>query len=596
MKLHDFQNSAIDQIVDSFKTHKNVCLSYYTGSGKTNIFLELCHRLIKTNPNIKIGVSAFLSLEIRDQVVERAKDFGLKHLIEKITSYKEIDQNKNIYVFLPQSVYRRDDLPQLDYLIIDECHAGTSHDCVMINTIFKKNCNSQTKVLLVSATPWDTLVNKRFANAPVLKRSLDEGLRDGLITDFKFYAEEAQIEFKKEDFTRVGDLSAHAASREMSVLKSACLGKMRHLIKKYGDSLGSKILVICPPGNGGEIARFLAKELNGKYFIQVFNAKQIDALLTKALSYKDNVEILNNFLKEENGRLLFVVNKCSTGFDMKNLDTVIDLTMTRNIKILAQRAGRIARKNGNKEKRYFYVYDKSLLKGQLEWIICTMIDFALGAYDGWNTRSVKHRKVQIGTHQPLSTDGIKVSQIVKLLTDKESIHNIRTLSYVSYARPTKWDLKKAIETAKTYSSRTEMWSKLPTLYKWFRLNAKDEMDKIFPLKYKLHNIDENIKALEWYKGMHREEFKNANRRLYEWIISNKRNDLLDKYLKPPKYRQYWDVKSTIKVLKTLRTWSHVRGYPGMRHWMRNNGSQAKWRRSWEQYRITKSNEIIVPKK
>jgi superfamily II DNA or RNA helicase len=386
MKLYDFQNDCVDDILSAFSKHRSVCLSWYTGAGKTNVFSEMCRTLIAANPKIKIGISAYLTREIKEQVTERLHEFGLGDATHMFTASAIYPKDKNIYVFNPQTIFRKPPEIHFDYFIVDESHVGIAEDTTMLRGIVAKTCSKKTKFLLVSATPWDTLALDEFKGCPVLKRPLDQGLKDGLITDFKFHAEAAQITFTPEDFTRQGDLGRTASQRNMAVLKSACIGKLKNLIGKYDKQLGRKVLVICPVGNFTEVPRAMAEQFGGLTFIQDRLLDEVDGTVSHR---SDQAHNLKRFKEDPSVRFLFVANKCQVGFDMQSLSSVVDLTMSRNIKILAQRVGRVARKNGKQEKHYFYVYDQSLMKGRLEWLVSTMIDFSLGAYDGWTTRLAK---------------------------------------------------------------------------------------------------------------------------------------------------------------------------------------------------------------
>lgn len=574
MKLYDFQNRCVDDLITGFKTEKTQCLSWYTGSGKTNIFIEFCDRLIKNNPKVKIGISAYLTTEIRDQVFERIRQLGLvekSHMV--VSGSLKYLPKKNITVFNPQAMVK--DIPNVkfDYFIVDESHAGMDDACIMLKTIMQKTCTRNTRVLLVSATPWDILGLKRFKNAKLYKRSLDQGLHDGLVTNASFFAEEAQVTFTPEDFNRLGDLNKNAATRSMAVLKSSCIGKMEHLIQVYNEELGSKVLVICPPGNLSEIAHELAQRFNGLPFLQAGGGRT-----RGSESWENTEENLNRFMTDPRIRFLFVVNKCQVGFDFKELNSVVDLTMSRNIKVLAQRFGRITRKNGLKKKSYFYVYDKSMMKDRLEWLVATMVDFCLGHYDGWTTKSAKYRPISInknfGLKYPISTT---LAEVISALRDDE-IRNKKTLSFVSHERPTKWTLDKAIDAASSFASRTEMWSKRPSLYKWFRLNAKAEMDKIFPLKIQLGKWNEArvIEVMKLCKS--RKEFYNKYPGADDWMFSHGKTSLRDVHLPPSRYPA-WTIERADAALSKIRSWNEVR-QTGFRSWMRVNGGERYWKQRW----------------
>lgn len=572
LKLYPQQEECITRIIKGFQTRRAQCLAWYTGAGKTNIFLELCARLIKANPGIKIGISAYLTSDIKDQIFERAKQFDIPAF--NVTAGTKISETHNLYIFNPQSIYKKGLPFSLDYLIVDESHAALTEGTKMLRLIMKRDCTKDTKLLLVTATPWDVLALKEFEGIPVFKRPLDAGLTDGLITDFTFHAEEAQVTFDPNDFLRSGELKGKAVTAQMSVLKSACIGKLHHLIKKYDKQLGDKVLVICPPGNISEVARTLALEFGGLCFLQ--RQSGISHTVTHWKNTDDNLRL---FRENPKIRFLFVVNKCSVGFDMKKLTSVVDLTMSRNIKVLAQRTGRIARKNGAEEKHYFYCYDKSLLKNQLEWLIATMIDFCLGAYDGWKTNAVKSRETRVSSWSLVHPYTTTLKEIVRVLREPALIENKRTLRYLNNARtPTKWTLENAKAKMATYSSRTELWAKEPGLYKWFRHNAKAEMDHFFPFRYSRIPLDEKAVIQILKKIKFRIEMKTHFPTAREWIKRNKRQDLMETYGPPNRSQVKWTEKTVTDLLKRMKTWAYIRSYAGARRWMSNHGGEAHWKR------------------
>lgn len=578
MKLYSFQEDGISTLLAGFKTNRTQCLAWYTGAGKTNTFLELCRRLIKQDPKIKIGISSYFTGEIRNQIAERATEFGIPAY--KITVGKNIPTEHNLYIFNPQTVFRAGLPFVLDYFVIDEGHAGMDPSTVMIRGIMKNSCSKDTKILLVSATPWDTLALKEFRDIPVLKRPLDQGLSDGLLTDFTFHAEETQITFDEKDFSREGNLTSTAAMREMSVLKSACLGKMKNILSKYDRELGDKVLVICPPGNISEVARTLQENFGGLSFLQTLQREKIS-------HWENTNDNLVKFKNDPNIRFLFVTNKCSVGFDMQNLCSIIDLTMSRNIKVLAQRCGRIARKNKRQKKHYFYVYDQSLMKDRLEWLVATMIDFCLGAYDGWNTRTAKYRPTKINQWAFTHPYTVTLSEVIRALACKSAIKNMRTLSYLTSKQPTKWTLALAKEKMSSYSSRTEMWDKNPALYKWFRHNAKAEMDEFFPLRIKQWNEKTVIAVLKRVKS--RKELKqNPNAGAADWIARNKRSDLIEKYGPKSNCIRQWNSTSVMNLVRNLKSWGHIRNYSGARSWISKNGGESKYRSIWCKLNPTKA--------
>ena len=261
--------------------------------------------MIRKDPSIKIGISAYLTTEIREQITERIRSYISAEKVQTVTADADIIQGKNVYIFLPYTIYGRDNESnlRLDLLVVDEAHVGLDEECLMLRTIERKFCKKDTKILLVTATPWDLLAKAKYKEIQVYKRSLQDGISDGLVSDFDFCAEEAQVSFKADDFSRVGDLKETVVKQEMAVLKSSCLGKMKNIISRYDKEMGNKVLVICPKGNYGEIARWIAQQFGGLAFLGRYTHKK---LVTKG-----NLEI---FKMEPKIRFLCVVGKCQVPF------------------------------------------------------------------------------------------------------------------------------------------------------------------------------------------------------------------------------------------------------------------------------------------
>lgn len=563
-----FQTKTVNEIEHRFENgEKAICLAYYTGSGKTNIFLELVRKLLVKNPKAKIGISSYLTGEVRDQTFERSQTLNIKsYLADKNNIF---DKDKNVFIFNPQKIYKVNKAKKVfDYFIIDECQAGFDETAMMINSIIKNLCHKNTKILLVSATPWDILAQERFKDITVLKRSIDEGIKDDRIADVEIIAEENQIEFKEAEYTRKGDLGKKAISAHYGLLKSICIGKMENIIKKYGDSLGNSILVICPPGNTGEIAREMAERFNGLFFIEE----------DRVMKYKSQ-ENLKKFTQGKS-RFLFVIYKCSVGFDYPEMDSIIDLTMTRNIKTFVQRLGRVARKSSVKKKRFIYCYDKSLGVKRLEWLIGTAVDFSCGNFDGWTSKTSKYRPLRYVPWYRRQPNSVLLSEVINDIAKPNSMKTIVTLNYTEAKPPKFRTIETAKEEASQYLNRHELFKENPSLYKWFRLNGHlAELNKIHPLmnlqgKWNERNV---IAALKRCKR--RSEFNDRFSGAKHWIRVNNRNDLIEKHLPAEGAGvKKWNEESVRDILRKCKSWSDFRYRAnGARDWLRRNGRYQEFK-------------------
>ncbi len=579
MRLYEQQRQVVNRIMAGMPKNRIQCLAWYTGAGKTNCYIAICEKVLKKNPKAKIGLSAYLTTEIRDQIAERFREFGLGHLIHVIEGPEKHRDERNITIFNPQSMVVNIPEIKFDVFIIDEAHVGTDESCTMLRKIMLKTCTKKTRVLLGSATPWDTLALKEFKDAKVYKRSLDQGLQDGLITDFNFVAEEAQIDFMDEDFSRKGDLTFKVIQKRLKVLKSTCIGKLHHLITKYDKRLGDKVVVICPPGNVAEIATSMAEEFDGLAFVQDKDSIHRRDRTDKSRVLDDTSDNLRRFKEDPDIRFLFVVNKCQTGFDYKEMTSIIDMTMTRNVKLLMQRTGRIARKNGAVEKNYFYVYDRALGHERLEWLVMTMVDLSLGNFDGVSTRSLKYRGISTDATFTFK-ESAKISEIIKALSSGINYKERRDIKFVQYSKPRAWTVSLAKDAMAKFKDRTDMWANDPGLYKWLRVNAKEVMDEYFPLKVIRGKWNEQtvITALKAHKGMSRKAFKNKFGGVEYWISTRKRQDLYDKYLVA--MPNYWnEEKAMVEISKIVR-WGELRKLGGLRKWCQKNGGEMSWKERW----------------
>jgi superfamily II DNA or RNA helicase len=572
MKLAPFQQKAVKDLHKEFSDQKMVGLAYYTGAGKTNIFLQYIKEYLQKHPKNKVGISAFITNEIRKQVGERLKEFGLDGI--EVDNHKKFYKDHSVYVFTPQIFLKHGPDFKFDLLVIDESHVGLNDDNIMLPKVLSQYCHRETKVLFVSATIWDLVANKKYKNMPVLKRSIEDGMQDGFVGDIDFQPIEALISFKAKDFTREGDLRRKVIETQFKIIKSSCIQKMRYIVKNHSDQIGDKCLVICPPGNENDISRSLSDIFGGRYVMGSPHSMSGNKHIAFEAEMQNNID---SFIKDKKERFLYVVNKCQTGFDMRNMTSIIDLTMTKNIKLLAQRNGRLARKFKDR-KTYFYAYDKSMTQTKLDWLILTMVDFCMGNWEGWTTERVKFRKME-KYHRDVWKEFNQVrplSKVMEALKNKSAFMTGEKTAFVDYKPPTFRTLPVAIEQMKGYISRTDMWRKNPALYKWFRLYAKDSMDKHFPIKLLLGKWHEQtvIAALEraLADGCNsRKKFEKMYPGAYEYLYKKDRHDLLDKYL-PITYIK-WNDDKIVALIKTLNKWNDIRKYPGAYGYLKENSGK-----------------------
>lgn len=555
MQLKEHQLDAVKQIHKNFKTNNTQILAHYTGAGKTNSFIQFIKEYQEKNPTHLIGISAYITNEIKEQIAERLVGFGITNAI-KCDGFKSFHREAPIYVFNPYTFMHANHDFKFDLLIIDEGHVGLNEDNVMLKKVIKTFCKSDVKILIVTATAWDLVAIPKYKDVPIIKRSMDEGMNDGLIGDTNFIAEAALVSFTENDFTRDGDLKNKVLDVKFKIIKSASIQKFDYLLNKYNKEIGNKCLVICPPGNYGDIARTISDSLDNAEF----------SISTTGTGTHDNTSFtsdmeknIEGFINDPNQRFLFVIHKCQTGFDHPKMTSIIDLTMTRNLKLLCQRVGRLSRKY-NKDKNYFYIYDQSLVGERIDWIIYSLVDFCMGNWEGWTTRTVRYREIRIPNNYLYARNDLTkiapIKKVMEALKDKNAYINYDKIKFLSTTRPTHRTLKMAIEESKPYATRTEMWKNNPALYKWFRLYHLQTMNELFPYKLKQQRITEEIAIERLKKCKSRKEYYNSGG-LWEWVNRNNKQHLVEKYVPVSKYTA-WTHERIVKVISELNSWNELR--------------------------------------
>lgn len=498
------QKKVAEEILVDFATYKSQVLAWYTGSGKTNIFLYLIKRLIEENPKVKIGVSTYLHTNIKMQTSLRTDDFDLDH--HTIKTYDRNYEDKNVYLFNPQTIWRRDDFPfKFDYLIIDEAHVATGELAKMFPKIKAKFLKPTTKILGCTATPWAVMGSKMFAGAKCHFRGIDRGFfEDKRISDFHINVERFNIKVRAIDISRKnGNLKSGFLKRSFKTIKESSIDKVDELLKHNKKKLGNKCLIIVNPGNFCDIAKSIKKRIGASALCLIDNSK---AGGKREARMEEEKTILSQFRNDPKIKYLVVVNKCQIGFDMPELTSTVDLTMTRNISLLIQRWGRLARhfEGFNVPKNYFYVVDNSMTVEESEWLLGTSVEYALGSWEiPKRTRDVYRRKTKLfDISKGERTYGIGFKSLMDKYIGQKHLSS-REISFFKQdqVETNYWTRENLIAECKKYSSRTELSAKNRYIYKKMKKYYEADLNKIFPRKVKTWTIEKCLAEAKKYPSL-----------------------------------------------------------------------------------------------
>jgi superfamily II DNA or RNA helicase len=387
-----------NKITEGFNKNNRVLLYALCGVGKTILALSVIEDIVKSGK--RVAVSTYGRAEIRKHWYEKIKNYSsdlLKDLqivcskedavkLNKLkihaVSNGEVSDTKLFTIFIPQtinpdsnttvnSIDPNSKLGKFDYIIIDEAHefletSRADNEDGRLKRIINTYSHKKTKYLGLTGTGFELIQEgKFFHKSELVIYDVVDALGDKAIVNCESSVEYFKFTLPSDCYNSSEELTARGAKRiDNFFRKDGLNNKGKNLLKKRSffskkiESLlgeikkGEKVLVILPKGlNCIEgIANTISMCDKGAAVIK--NSK-IDKNL------RDSNE--EEFKNSPKTNFLLVVDMCGTGWDFPKLDVVIDLTFTRNPKVMIQRLARGIRTFDSKIKsRYIYAVDQSV--------------------------------------------------------------------------------------------------------------------------------------------------------------------------------------------------------------------------------------------
>ena len=164
MKPFHYQKQAVTEILTTLETQEHVCYTLATGGGKTALFSFLTKEFIG-NSNKRVLIMAHRT-ELITQTVNTLFKIGMRSETV-VASKKYLNHSAQVYVAMVETIYNRLKknpffLPEIDLLIIDECHILTF---VKVLDLMKER-NPKLLILGVTATPATVITEKTIQLLP----------------------------------------------------------------------------------------------------------------------------------------------------------------------------------------------------------------------------------------------------------------------------------------------------------------------------------------------------------------------------------------------------------------------------------------------
>lgn len=363
--------------------HLPLVLGAGTSSGKTTMTLGHLEMFYSNpeNKNKKTLLIPSATKVLRRNFADALDNFNpqnFSYCIARTVEEADLALNNpecQVVIALPHTVSRIENLPKLEWFILDEAQEWYSQ-----RTIQKiLSVTNPTYQLLLSGTPFD--FHRKKDEYMFFHVSVEELYDLGRVHNPRVEVISTSYNINFEDYNNNGTLRSNknfSNKKHREALWEVASHMVKHLglpekVKKQflANRATNKILSVF--GELEPTIIYCSRTKQANEFYKIFNELFPGKVL---MSHSDNDEDSKEFnlFQEGNHKILISVNRGRIGFDMSELFNIVDFTMTTNVAMLLQLLGRLLRKSKKKKKqKVFYKvagandasYIKQLMTGVL---------------------------------------------------------------------------------------------------------------------------------------------------------------------------------------------------------------------------------------
>jgi superfamily II DNA or RNA helicase len=348
---------------------KPLVLAFGTNGGKTTTSIVLVEMYYRLNNNMKVIVAPHAQNILRDNYVDDLIKFNPSFKYCVATNRKDLENipdDCNMIIALPQTLSKSlDILPEgIDWLIVDEAHewyfANTYTN--LIKTIKPKY------QLLLTGTPFQ--FNARRDEFMFYYVSVDQLRSEGKAGDPLIQIVSTSFNLHKEDYTQADNLTASYNFSPKENKKS--IHKVsKHLVKTLSNPIKNSPTFNRITKDSLSVFGYIDKtiiiahntNMANDFYTELNNNKVLKnkVLVSHSKIDNDSAEFIR-FQKDNNYKVLIVVNRGRLGFSMDELFNIVDFSFTNNVSTILQILGRLLRLSKlqpNKQKIYYKVASRN---------------------------------------------------------------------------------------------------------------------------------------------------------------------------------------------------------------------------------------------
>jgi len=345
LQLREHQSSVIEKLRQGFKEgHRCQLLYAPTGFGKTEVAIYL---MKATADNWKKAAMVLDRIVLIDQTSLRLTKYQIDHGVLQADHWKK-DKTKKIQICSSQTIERRNNLPDIDLMVVDECHITRQKISDIIQS------NPKIKVIGLTATPFTKGLGNIYSN--VVCASTTEFLVDNnWLTPLRvFIAKEIDMTGVKK---MAGEWSPdEVTKRGMQITGDIVTEWEKKTYEVYGKP--RKTIVFC------------AGVAHGQDLVEQFARKGYNFV---SVSYKDNSEykqeVIEDFSRPDTDiHGLIATDILTRGFDVP--DVMIGVSARPFAKSLSshiQQLGRVMRAYEGKEFALWLDHSGNYLRFRDDW-------------------------------------------------------------------------------------------------------------------------------------------------------------------------------------------------------------------------------------
>lgn len=345
LNLRDHQLEVIQKLRDGFKQgHRAQLLYAPTGFGKTEVAIYLMKATAEKYNKAAIVLDR---LVLVDQTSERLEKYNLGHGVFQSGHWK-FARNERLQVCSAQTLERRDNFPEIDLLIVDECHIARKQTIEFIKA------NPQVKVIGLTATPFTKGLGDVYTNVVC-------GATTGWLVDKSWLCPLKVYIAREIDMTGAKKVAGEWSQDEVTKRGMKITGDIvQEWIKKTNEIFGKpeKTIVFCAGvAHGASLVQEFAQ--HGYNFVSI--------------SYKDNDEFkraaIEDFAKPDTQiHGLIATDILTRGFDVPDVKIGVSARpFSKSLSSHIQQMGRVMRPHPTKEFALWLDHSGNYLRFRDDW-------------------------------------------------------------------------------------------------------------------------------------------------------------------------------------------------------------------------------------